>query len=306
MSYIKPRVSIGIPVFNGENFLAEALDSILGQTFQDFEIIISDNGSTDTTEKISRSYAAKDERVRYYRHEDNLGAAKNFNFTFEKSSGEYFKWAAHDDICAPDFLNKCVKILDDDPSIVLCHPKTKIIDENGQPMLNYVAEIDTTSESPYQRLKNIILTEHWSYQVFGVFRSDTLNRTSLIGGYTDSDMVLLVESCLLGRIYEIPQHLFFRREHPNTSTNLYKSHQERMEWFDPKNICKKQSPMWLKFSNYFLAIKRTPISHLEKVLCYWQLLHWIIEKTFLRLARKLNFYQDRSHLAVPVKGVEWQ
>jgi glycosyltransferase involved in cell wall biosynthesis len=89
-----PRVSIGLPVFNGEKYLAEALDSILSQTYRDFKLIISDNASTDRTEQICREYAAKDRRIRYYRNEKNIGAPKNFNRVFELSSGKYFRWDA--------------------------------------------------------------------------------------------------------------------------------------------------------------------------------------------------------------------
>ena len=96
-----PRVSVGIPVFNGERFLAETIESILAQTFKDFEIVISDNASTDRTEEICRSYAARDPRIRYNRNDTNRGAAWNHNRVFELARGEYFKWQSHDDFCAP-------------------------------------------------------------------------------------------------------------------------------------------------------------------------------------------------------------
>lgn len=90
-------VSIGMPVFNGEKFVREALDSLMGQTFTDFELIISDNASTDATEPICRSYACHDSRIRYIRQPVNLGALPNFQFVLNKASGEYFMWAACDD-----------------------------------------------------------------------------------------------------------------------------------------------------------------------------------------------------------------
>ena len=127
-----PRVSIGLPVYNGEKFIREAIDSIFSQTFEDFELIISDNGSTDRTQQICQAYAAQDLRIRYYRNKKNIGAARNYNLVFELASGEYFKWAAHDDLCAPEYLERCVEILDRDPDVVLCYPKTSIIDEHGE------------------------------------------------------------------------------------------------------------------------------------------------------------------------------
>jgi glycosyltransferase involved in cell wall biosynthesis len=125
----KSKVSIGLPVFNGENYLEAAVDSILAQTFKDFELIISDNASTDRTQEICQRYCGRDSRVRYFRSEQNHGAAWNFNRVFELASGEYFKWAAHDDMIAPDFLQKCVAVLDEDPTVVLCHSQVQFINE---------------------------------------------------------------------------------------------------------------------------------------------------------------------------------
>lgn len=119
----KPQVSIGLPVYNGEKYVGKAIESVLSQTFKDFELIICDNASTDQTEKICREDATKDSRVRYYRNEKNLGAAKNFNRVFELSSSEYFKWLAADDLIEVDFLQRCVELLDSDASLLLACPR---------------------------------------------------------------------------------------------------------------------------------------------------------------------------------------
>src|SRR5579875_956335 len=107
-----PHVSIGVPVYNGERYLAQALDSILAQTFSDYEIIISDNGSTDATPDICRMYAAQDPRIKFHRHDHNRGSAWNYNRVFELSSGTYFGWLSHDDVYDPRFLERCVEVLD--------------------------------------------------------------------------------------------------------------------------------------------------------------------------------------------------
>lgn len=103
MSKIRPKVSVGLPVYNGEKYLPQAIKSLLAQTFAEFELIICDNASTDRTQEISRTFTKRDQRIRYHRNPNNLGAAANFNLSFRLSSGEYFKWAA-DDLCAPEFL----------------------------------------------------------------------------------------------------------------------------------------------------------------------------------------------------------
>src|SRR5919112_5909956 len=103
----RPRVTIGLPVYNGERFLEQALDGLLAQTFTDFELIISDNASTDRTPEICQAYAARDSRIRYVRQPENIGAGPNHNILVPMARGEYFKWASHDDLYDPDLVAKC-------------------------------------------------------------------------------------------------------------------------------------------------------------------------------------------------------
>jgi glycosyltransferase involved in cell wall biosynthesis len=302
MSDGKSRVSIGLPVFNGEKYLAEALDSILAQTFADFELIISDNASTDRTPEICRAYTARDSRVRYFRNETNLGAARNFDRVFELSSGEYFKWAAHDDVCAPEFLERCVKVLDQDASVVLCHPRTTIIDEQGRPMFRYIVKLDTDSTRPHERFREVIGVRHWCFQVFGVARASVLRMTPLIAGYTGSDRNLLAELGLFGRIHEIPEYLFFRRDHPQTSTSMFPDNRKRMAWFDPTRAGWVRFPSWLKFRGYFMSVMRVPMSGYERMLCFIHLSRWVVEKTSERLMRGVKPQAAGVCMVVPVDG----
>ena len=129
-----PTVSLGIPVRNGEKFLKTTLDSIAAQTFQDYEVVISDNGSSDATAEICKRYAAADPRVRYSRVEENNGAAWNFCHVAREARGRYFKWVAHDDPIRPEYLEKCVEVLDARPEIVVCFTEQVDIDEAGNPL----------------------------------------------------------------------------------------------------------------------------------------------------------------------------
>jgi glycosyltransferase involved in cell wall biosynthesis len=95
-----PRLSIGLPVYDGENYLAESLDALLGQSYEDFELIISDNASTDGTADIRRRYQKQDLRIRHIRQPRNFGLAPNHNFVFEQARGELFKRAPHNDLHA--------------------------------------------------------------------------------------------------------------------------------------------------------------------------------------------------------------
>jgi len=269
-----PRVSIGLPVFNGERYVGAAIEAILAQSFPDLELIVSDNASTDGTEAICRDYAARDKRVRYYRNHENLGAARNFNQTFERSSGEYFKWAAHDDVVAPDFLRECVAALDGDPSIVLCYSEMKIIDETGSVVEDYASELaNVASTDPSRRFGDLVLVDHPCYELFGLARADVLRKTSLLRGYIASDRVLLAELGLYGRFHTIPACLFFSRDHPQRALRSAPFHL-RAEWFDPANRGHRVFPHWRFFSEYFGCVQRAPLDGRQRMRCYLSLARW--------------------------------
>lgn len=273
-----PRVSIGMPVYNGERFLQEALDSILAQTFQDFELIISDNASTDRTQEICRAYVAKDQRIRYYCNTQNLGAAWNFNRVFELSQGEYFKWAAYDDTCAPTFIEQCIQVLDQQPSVVLCHSQTRIIDEHGQVLENYDCKLNTHSPKPHKRFGDLILKRHACFQLFGVMRANVLRMTSGHGAYVGGDRILLAELGLFGQFHEVPEYLFFRRDHPQTSTRLFPNQRKRLTFMTltkPGYIC---FPNFRFGVEYFKAVTGTPLGWSERLLCYIELGRWLKRK----------------------------
>lgn len=275
-----PRVSIGLPVYNGENFIQETLDSLLAQTFQNFELIICDNASTDRTETICREYATKDKRIRYYRNSENLGAAKNYNRTFELSTGQYFKWAAHDDLCAPEFLERCVEILDTCPSVILCYPQEHWIDDKGNIIKTNSDLLNLRSPKVTQRFKQY--HDIW-YQrgympamVFGLIRANELNKTKLIEEYVWADLPLCAELALRGEFYEIPEYLFFYRYHSQTSRALRKKsgNSSVLTWYNPNK--KKAIAMlnWNLLLQYIKVINRVPLNLYEKVYCYFQMGRW--------------------------------
>lgn len=252
-----PRVSVGLPVCNGERFLAEAVESVLAQSFRDFELIISDNGSVDETPRICGRYASVDSRVRYSRIERNQGASWNFKRTFELARGAYFQWLSHDDKLAPDMLLRCVSILDSRPEVVLCYPKVTLIDEEGRLIGTYGNRLEYGgSPEPRVRFRDILLAAHWCREVFGMMRKTALVRTKLIGPYIMSDIPLLAELALLGPFHEIDEHLFFSREHSGRSMRAHQAFHLRAVWFDPRSEGRITLPHWRLLFEYLDAVRR--------------------------------------------------
>ena len=266
------RLSIGLPVYNGERYLSCALESILNQSYQDFELIISDNASNDTTEEISRTFAAKDPRIRYFRNTQNLGAAQNFNQVFKLSTGTYFKWAAHDDLLANDFIQQCVQVLDQDPGIILAHTKAARIDEEGRQIGVYESRMNFNQDSAHERFHDLLLIRHPCTAIFGVIRREVLAKSALIGNYVSSDRTLLAELGLRGRIYEVPKYLFFRREHSRASTAMRPY--DRLQWFNPHNGSLLHLPTWRLGFEYLRAIQRAPLTWPERLTGYRYVAFW--------------------------------
>jgi glycosyltransferase involved in cell wall biosynthesis len=269
------RVSIGLPVYNGEKYLRESVESILAQTYPDFELIISDNASTDTTELTCWEYAKSDPRVRYLRNDTNLGAAPNFNKVFDLSAGEYFKWAAHDDVLAPEFLSRCVDVLDQNQDVVLCYTRVKIIDENSAFEVDYNPGPDTNSPRSSERFRNLILRPEYAVQQMGLIRANVLRKTVGHGSYPSSDEVLLAELGLMGRFYEVPERLFFYRRHPEQVARIL-DQRSRVPFFDTSMQDKIVLPKWLYLFACIKAIRHVDLSLRDRLNCYLTMGYWML------------------------------
>ena len=279
MNQHRPLVSIGMPVYNGEPFLEVALNSLLGQTFEDFELIISDNGSTDRTEEICRQYANTDRRIRYFRNPQNLGAGWNFDRVVELATGKYFKWACHDDLCSLEFIQRCIDILEQDPKTVLAYPKTLIIDEHGSEIEKYEDRFNLRSPQPSKRFKiyhHLVRYGHQCHPFHGLIRRDVLTKLLPLGSYPSSDLVLLGKLTLYGKFYEIPSYLFWKRDHPATSVRAHGPFRERIAWYDPTQKGKLYLTRWKWLKEYIQAIENAPLNWQERVSCNFQILQWLI------------------------------
>lgn len=267
------RVTIGMPVYNAERYIMEALQSLVGQTYSDFEIIICDNASTDETFNICHEFCKKHKNITVIKNEKNIGAAANFNLVASKAKSEYFKWASYDDICHRDLIKKCVEFLDKNKDVDLCYSVAGRIDENGSHLDDYQFDLNTMSDKRWERFSDLIVKRHNCHFVFGVFRTKELKNTCLILSHEGSDRILLGEIGLAGKMYEIPEVLFFRRDHPNVSMRIER--QNRIAWFDPLKSGRMTYPNWRIMVEHARSIFLFPMAITEKLKCFRVLLHHI-------------------------------
>jgi glycosyltransferase involved in cell wall biosynthesis len=273
-----PRLCIGLPVYNGERYLAQAIESLLGQTFADFHLIISDNASSDRTAEICATYARADARVRYHRAEQNHGLSWNFNRVVALADGEYFKWAPYDDVHAPEFVQRCIARLDARPQAVLCGTTTSVIDESGTVVGPCKETDDATMASPAARFTSVLWNWGRAQMLFGVMRLDVLRRTQLHGPYPASDTVLLAELALRGELHLANEPLYFLRVHSEQPTAVCTSDAELAAWFAPANAGRIQLRHWTLFTHYLGTIARVPLPLGERMRCVGAMARWLALK----------------------------
>lgn len=268
-----PEVSIGLPVYNGENYLRQALDSLVGQSFEDFELVICDNGSTDATEAICRDYASRDRRIRYHRNDVNIGAAGNFNRVFQLTGGALFKWAAHDDVCAPTYLARCVEAMRERPEVSLVQSQVALIDEDGQEAGRWQCTPGSDDPQAHRRLK-AIFSDTMCFEVFGLMRRSAMGPMPVMGHFPHGDGVLLARLALAGPFYEVDEPLFCSRRHTEQSGSACKNSQEWAVWFDPACEGRLVLPYWKIYREYLRAIRQARLPLRQRALC---LAHWARE-----------------------------
>jgi glycosyltransferase involved in cell wall biosynthesis len=284
-----PRLSIGVPVYNGGSLLSEMLKSLVTQTFTDFEIVISDNASTDDTSDIARGFADKDGRVRYYRNETNIGAGPNFNRVFElANSPVYFKWAAHDDLYKPTFLERCVEMLDRDAHVVLAYTMVDVIDETGENLLGkhpfywrgcmdtYTDEQGRTGwmmgplhlaemPDPARRYSEFLNRMVGCFPVFGVIRAEALRHSNLHRSYSGSDRSLLAQLVLQGSFRQVHERLYINRYHRSIG-RLVPAEQQRA-WMDTASKS-SGSPRLEQYLDLLRAPLTAGLTRPEAVRCF--------------------------------------
>lgn len=282
----KPKVSIGLPVYNGENYLSVAIESILTQSFSDFELILSDNASNDTTEQICRSYSESDGRVRYVRNKENIGAGPNFNQVYKLSRGQYFKWAAHDDLLEPTFVERCVTILDLQPDVVLCHSFVKEIDQFGEEnRYGHRPMVGADHHQPHRRYAVAVLGAYSCTEIFGLIRSDVLRQIPLHEGSKATDRIILSELALRGRIVHVPEKLFCHRDHQSRFVHVaLKERANRIAWYGPNEPGRPTNDGVALCRSYIRVANRSAPNYRQRLACYWHVLRWpTVKKNYILL-----------------------
>ncbi len=270
-----PKVSIGLPVYNGENFIADAISSVLAQTLTDFELIVQDNASTDRTGEICADFAARDKRVRYFRNPRNLGAAPNYNLAYSMARGEYFKWLAHDDRLMPGYLAATVAALDARPDAVLCNTVVRYIDAEGGVIGLYDSGLAGADlPSPASRFARMVLSSHSCVDFFGLIRRSALKKSLLHGSFHGADRALLAQMALRGRFVQLQEPLVEMREHGNRYTRRQVRSTERLAWHDASLRGKITLPAWRLYGEYLKLVRGEMLSVGERMRCYGVLTRW--------------------------------
>lgn len=269
-----PRVSIGLPVYNGGGYLRQSIETLLAQSFTDFELVISDNASTDGSEAVCREFAARDPRVRYTRLAENIGGVANHNRVASLATGEYFMWAASDDHWHPDYLRRCVEVLDHDPAVVVVFAINAQMDDAGQPLKPVPPGPSLAIADAYQRFRLSTEIYRTIEPFYGLMRRSALLRVKPMVKHPGFDRILFAELALLGPLRQIDEPLYVRRIHAGQSVGAYPSLRSRYRWISPN-----RNPRWvvphLEYAAHFaVAAWRSAPSLAVRLRCLGFLAKW--------------------------------
>lgn len=262
MTASRPLVGIGLPVMNGEKWIAETVDSIQRQTWPKWELVIVDNASTDGTLELCRRLEREDSRIRVSQNPQNIGVSANWNRAFHLSRGEYFKWSACADLIAPEYLEACVSCLERRPDAVLCQSRTLMIDAAGHPVPGYDDSLVLEATSPAARFVTLMLRLQRNNSVHGLIRRSSLDATRLMEGFRHDDINLIADLALRGTFALVDKPLFFRRETAQTDTQRM-SREEIDRYFIPDQN-RPYGQTWKKLRSLVRIAATAPTSMSEK------------------------------------------
>ena len=291
-----PRLSIGLPVYNGGRYLADSLDALLGQSYEDFELIISDNASTDDTSEICRHYESQDTRVRYCRQAHNIGLSPNHNFVADAAQGDLFKWASYDDLYARDLLQRCVEALDERPDVVLAHSWTAHIDETDAVFAAPVYPLTSDAATAPERFRSVLFGSGGD-DIYAVIRTSALRRVMPLNSYHHAEHTIVAALSLHGPFHQVPEWLYFRRDHPQQAERAYAAIRARCTNMDRRRADRLRHPLARLYAEYLwgyvTAIRRAPLTSAERRACYEHMVRWLSSRaTQKRIPARIDTTAD--------------
>ncbi len=281
-----PRVTIGMPVYNAEQYIEETIESVLAQTYGDFVLYIADNASTDKTEVICRQFCKRDPRIVYIRNPSNVGAAKNYEVCYAPAQSEFYRWQNADDPIEPRLIEACIEALDTQPDAVLAYGTANIIDAHGHLINEHRDNLTVDQSSAADRMIACIGSIGIQNQMYGLIRREALAKTARMRSYVAADLNLITELSLYGKFILLSEHLFNRRMHPECSSWDRKDSDRQKNFWDPTKR-KLVLQTWRSTYEYYKAVTRSPAPIKEK----WSLYKYLLRFTYWRkdlMSHELN------------------
>ena len=258
------RLTIGLPVYNSETYLAASLESLLAQTYGDFRLLISDNASTDGTADICAEYAKRDSRIDYHGNAGNIGMSPNFNLVAERCETPFFKWSTADDLWAPTMVEKTIAVIEADDSIALCYPKTVLMSELEGTERQYDDNLHLMHDDPAGRFMDVKANIGLCNLHLGISRTAALRKTSMLRSFPGADMNLVAELAIYGKFFEVQEYLFFRRFHEDSSSWARQDADHQKRRFHSAKTQNIKLIHWAAHGEYFNTVRHSPFSWGEK------------------------------------------
>ena len=255
------KVVIGLPVYNGQKYLGAAIESHLSQSFGDFDLVISDNGSTDATSEICENYASKDKRIKYLRSPENRGILWNHRRVFEaiESPNQYFRWAGADDIMEPGLLQAMVEVLNARPEVEAVVPDTKNINDHDEIIGSMARTLDLQSSDVFERAHAVLVANYQHVIAYGLLRASTLRLMRTRPDYIGWDPVFVWELALRGQLVQLAGPVLLRRFHSGSISRV-KTAKEMRKWVEPNSKAGMNFPHWTWAYERARAVIASPLS----------------------------------------------
>jgi glycosyltransferase involved in cell wall biosynthesis len=260
------KTIIGLPVYNGERYLGAAIESHLSQSYGDFDLVISDNGSTDATPEICANFAKADSRVKYLRSNENRGILWNHRRVMEaiQTSTRYFRWAGGDDILEPGLLKAMVEVLDASCDVEAVMPATKNIGEQDDVIGSMNKSLDAESSGVFERALKILTANYQHVVAYGLLRAPSLRAMRTGPNYVGWDPIFVWEIALRGKIFQLTEPALLRRFHRGSISRV-KTVKEMRKWVEPNAQAGMNFPHWTWSYERMRSLLASPLSAQDKL-----------------------------------------